>query len=335
MAGRVKTTLAITGCGVAVGLAAVVVGIVNSSCEKTAEAQGESIEQRRAKLVAEARAERERFRTQQQQWDRRFDAATVERTRFVPPVLVERPRKQTRNVRRWTWESPSETRARIWNIPSTDDAASTATGLLRICMSEADGSEADCIGIWQVLNNIRSSGCDRQRIRRITECDENGETLLSVMRRAQKYALGVMPARSRRTQWISELELGCEQPGSFPGSERDWRHQYGRSCPSTAALAKSLVAGEEFEPVFRGAQPITWGGRCETRTGACDDPLACQRGLARIQNEATHNAFWCRPGSRGCSSTIDPICLGLGHGRQSTEDETLDGVLEMIEVGAT
>jgi hypothetical protein len=215
-----------------------------------------------------------------------------------------------RRVRQWVWESPAETRARVWNVPEEESAEAAATGLLRICLSEADGSRDDCVAIWQVLRNIRSRSCDRRRVRRITECDDDGETMLSVMRRAQRFAMGVSAARSVRTRWVSEVTLSCTQPASWPHSEHMWQRQYGRSCQDTAELARQLISGENVEYVIRGATPITWGGRCESGRGACDDPIACSRGLARIPGLSTHNAFWCRPGSAGCSPTIDPICTG-------------------------
>jgi hypothetical protein len=238
-----------------------------------------------------------------------------------------RQRHEVRQVRRWVWESPAETRSKLWNVPETEDTLTVATGLLRICMTEADGHENDCIAIWQVLNNIRSSKCDRDRIRRITECDEDGETLLSVMRRAQKFALGVVPPRSQRTRWIAELELTCEQPESYPGSNSQWASQYVRRCGETSDLVQRLVAGQHVDPVIRGARAIAWGGRCESGTGACDDPLACARGLARIPNTNTANAFWCRPGSSGCASVIDPICHELGfRNRQQVSTSDTDVV---------
>jgi hypothetical protein len=228
------------------------------------------------------------------------------------PVGDAEQRRPVQKVRRWVWESPAETRAAIWNIPEADSETGAVTGLLRICISEADGHERDCIAIWQVLNNIRSSKCDRGRIRRITECDSDGETLISVMRRAQRVAMGVIPAPSRRSQWISELTTSCDRPETYGYDERHWEQQYRRTCEDTVALARRLVSGEYVAPVIRGVRPITWGGRCEDAGGACDDPLACARGLARIPNTDTANAFWCRPGSRGCSAGIDPVCRQLG-----------------------
>jgi hypothetical protein len=232
--------------------------------------------------------------------------------------------QKRRKVRRWVWESPADTRARVWNLPEEESDEAAATGLLRICLSEADGSYNDCVAIWQVLRNIRSRSCDRRRVRRITECDDDGETMLSVMRRAQRHAMGVSKARSSRTRWIREVTLGCEQPPSWPHSARMWQRQYGRSCSETAALARRLISGDNVAYVIRGVRPITWGGRCESGRGACDDPLACARGLIRIQGVDTLNAFWRRPRTPG---EVDPICAGLGYG--STQD--VDGVAQREE----
>lgn len=223
-----------------------------------------------------------------------------------------------RRVRQWVWESPSDTRARIWNLPEQDSAEADATGLLRICLSEADGSYNDCVAIWQVLRNIRSRSCDRRQVRRITECDEDGETLLSVMRRAQKSVMGMSKARSVRTRWIREVTLACSQPASWPHSEQMWQRQYGRSCSETATLAQRLIAGDNVEYVIRDARPITWGGRCESGRGACDDPLACARGLIRIQGVDTLNAFWRRPATPG---EVDPVCVELGYGNPQDDEE--------------
>lgn len=222
-------------------------------------------------------------------------------------AIPARERRERQEVRRWSWGSSVETTPRHWSLPDGHGARATATGLLRICISEADGSESDCIGIWQVLRNIRMASCNRRMYRRITECDEGGETLLSAMRRAQRYALGVVPARSRRQRWVSELELSCEEPASWPRSHEEWRHQYGRSCRETAELAIALVEGRDTRRLSR-ARIIAWGGRCEDERGACDDPIACSRGLARVPTDSL-NAFWCRPGSGApCPSHVDPIC---------------------------
>lgn len=251
-------------------------------------------------LIEKARAEEASFRQEVVASD-------------LPPVLTEAapPRKQ---VKRWAWEAPEETRAKLWNVPEVEDAEALATAFLRVCISEADGHEADCLGIWQVIRNIRSRSCDRARVRKITECDDNGETMLSVMRRASKSVLGVVPPRSRRQSWISQVELECTEPPSWPGTAEDWQRQYGGvRCPRVAKLARQLAAGETegLEWPIKGVAAVTWGGRCESGSGACDDDIACARGLARIWLD-THNAFWCLPGTRGCSTDIEPLCLERG-----------------------
>jgi len=279
--------------------------------------------------AAEVHAQRASIQSELDQRDRQFDERLArmdeeaqERLQAAEPELLRAEqeaaaRQKMRRVKRWIWGSPVESRSKLWNVPHTEDTAATATGLLRICMTEADGAERDCIAIWQVLRNIRSTKCSRQRIRRITECDDNGETMLSAMRRAQKFALGVAPPRSRRTRWITELELSCEQPPSYPGTEREWARQYSRACAPTAKLVQQLVSGQSDRRVIKGVSPIAWGGRCEDDGGACDDPIACRRGLGRIPGTDTANAFWCRTGSPGCRTTIEPICLELGFAKRS------------------
>jgi hypothetical protein len=326
VAKKVKTTLAITGGSIA---SAVVVAllVVSGTCEETAEA-GESTEERRERRRAEARAEREQFQREMEERSKRLDdvLSSMPAIQHVEPA----PPPRVRKVRRWVWESPAETRSKLWNVPETEDTVATATGLFRICMTEADGSENDCRGIWQVLNNIRSSKCERGRIRRITECDESGETLLSVMRRAQKFALGVVPPRSRRTRWITDLGLPCAQPASYPGSERQWASQYSRPCSEAVTLVNGLVSGEDTKRSVPG-RPIAWGGRCESRGGACDDPLACARGLIRIKGTDTLNAFWRRPRT---PDEIEPICKELGFGRETTGDEVVQAPVKAPETGA-
>lgn len=211
-----------------------------------------------------------------------------------------------RRVRRWRWGSPSEAREALWNIPEDASVEAVVNGLLRICVSEAgfEGAE-DCIGIWQVVGNVRSRTCDRQRIRRITECDGNGETVLSAMRRLSKTTMGVVAPRTRRQRWIAGITPECEKPNGFP-SDVDWENYRGK-CEDLVALVRDLVTGTEQRRLTR-APIIAWGGRCEVEGGACDDAIACSRGLARVPDTDTANAFWCRPGSKGCSSSIDPMC---------------------------
>lgn len=233
-----------------------------------------------------------------------LDELALERT-------SSRPRH--RRVRRWVWESPSETRARLWGLPVEESTTATATGLLRVCTAEADfDGLADCVAIWEVVGNVRSRRCARDVLPRITECDDEGETELSALRRLQRVALGVVPPRSRRSRWISELSLDCERPRSF-GDRRQWETRERPRCERLAELVLELVEDRSSRrPPTRPARAIAWGGRCEDEGGACDDPLACARGLARIPETGTRNAFWCRPGSSGCSPSIDPICHDIG-----------------------
>ena len=298
---------------VAVLIAAAVVASIAPFvvCEETAEA-GEA-EQARQRRREEARAMSEKIRQEMEEWNREFDAKmerfareSVERRAELDAAHEARRNDQPppRKVRRWTWEAPAETRARTWNIPASETEDAVVTGLLRICTSEQEGSEDDCLGIWQVLQNIRARSCDRRQYRRITECDEHGETMLSVMRRAQRFALGVAPPRSRRSMWISEMEQSCEMPPSYPDGETIWSRRHRTHCERTVTLARRLVGGETRGRITE-ARIIAWGGRCEDPQGACDDPLACSRGLVRVRGLETANAFWRRATS---PDEIDPIC---------------------------
>ena len=223
-----------------------------------------------------------------------------------------RPPKPVRRIRRYAWESPAETRARLWNVPVEETEHAVITALVRMCTSEQAGSEPDCIGIWQVLRNVRNRSCDRERIPRITECDDRGETMLSVMRRINRYALGLVPAKTARQRWISELEVDCEMPPSFPRGRQTWERFHVKACQDTVRLASQLVQGKRRQ-WLTPAHIIAWGGRCEDAGGACDDPIACARGLARVPGLGTANGFWCRPNSPGCADDIDPVCIEMGY----------------------
>lgn len=275
------------------------------------------------------------------EWEARNEwISTEERAKLVAKHKVRtagqenenkaQPESRIRKVRRYVWESPAETRGKLWNIPEGEGDEQTLTAFLRVCISEADGYYHDCIGIWQVIKNIRRSKCERGHVRRITECEEytkrDGtqglrETYLSVMKRASKSVLGVVPPRSARSRWVSELELDCKQPPSWPANENQWDSQYGsKRCPRVVELGRYLIKNE-LPPRRPGVsfqwlpgRPITWGGRCENKRGACDDRIACSRGLARVEQDLTHNAFWCRPGTPGCRRDADPICQQLGYG---------------------
>lgn len=286
----------------------VVMSIVTFFGEETAEA-GEVEQTREGAQVTSEKILRE-----MEEWDRQFDARmediereATERRAALDSALEVRRNDQPplRKVKQWTWEAPAETRARIWNIPDSEMEDAVVTGLLRICTSEQEGSEEDCLGIWQVLNNIRMRRCDRQRYRRITECEEDGgETMLSAMRRAQRFALGVAPPRSRRSMWISEMEQSCEMPPSYSEGETIWSRRHRTNCERTVMLARGLVGGETRGRLTE-ERIIAWGGRCEDPGGACDDPLACARGLVRVKGLSTANAFWRRARS---PDEVEPVC---------------------------
>ena len=284
-----------------------VAALIPFLCQEEAQASTPAVGMiRRPDPILDIRAEMEAF-------DRRMDAA-MEESRRRSEALAEELAKQPpqpqrrRKLFRWAWESPAETRASLWHVSEGETEDAVVTGLLRICTTEAEGLGDDCIGIWQVLQHIRIRSCNRGMYHRITECDEEtGETMLSVMRRAQRFALGVVPARSLRSRWISEMEVTCNPPESFPGRMEEWDRNHRRYCERTVELARRLVGGANES--ITTASVIAWGGRCENEEGACDDRMACSRGLARVPGLTTANAFWCRPGSgSGCPETVDPIC---------------------------
>jgi hypothetical protein len=232
--------------------------------------------------------------------------------KFIPALTpYPFPLKNTSGhptTRRWKLGTPPASKAEIWNIPEEETLQTQATALLRMCISEADGNRADCIGIWQVVQNVRSRSCDRSLRARITECNDSGEeTILSAMKRLSGAVLGLIPTRSRRQRWISELELACSMPKSFPHGPDVWRRHYQSRCPRASKLARDLVSGALHKKITP-APIIAWGGRCEVSRGACDDRIACLRRLARVPGLHTKNAFWCRPGSPNCASDVDPLC---------------------------
>lgn len=309
--------------------------------------------------VADARAlraqERAAFEANWDEMERRQEArieqARVEserRRQEAEAMAAEQPKveqRRIRRVRRWAWLSPAEKRAKIWSVPKRETDDAVVTGLLRICTSEQQGSVPDCVGIWQVLNNIRSRSCNRSYTQLITECDENGETLLSAMGRASRYVVGVVEPTHRRQRWIARLKTDCEMPRYFEADVRRyclgrelgecaqqiWETQHRRDCESTVELARGLVSGEHPRRITQ-ATVIAWGGRCEDPGGACDDRLACGRGLARVPHleegpSKTANGFWCRPGTgRGCPEDIDPVCIQMGYQSLRQQVAVTEGV---------
>jgi len=262
----------------------------------------------------------ERDRARAERWER-LEAEAEARVQTMEEEAAKAPPPKRRRVRRFQWESPADARGRIWNVPDEESDEALLTALLRVCIAEADGRPQDCVGIWQTVSNIRRRTCDRDtpHLQRITECDEDGETMLSALRRSQRHALGMIKAHNRRAAWVRNLTTDCTRPEGYPHSEDRWNSHYGtKVCPQTVADARRLIAGElpESRPGARvrwlPGRPITWGGRCESGKASCDDRIACARGLARIQNAGTLNAFWCRPGRRGCPDDIDPVCIEMG-----------------------
>lgn len=247
-----------------------------------------------------------------------------EATEETLPASISVADIMERTRRRWSGEVQIS-RDEIWNVPDEGGPEATATGLHRICASEVEFANLDdCIGIWQVIGNVRARHCDRERSRMITECLDGEETMLSAMRRASRRAMGMVPPLSRRGHWIQNLELSCEEPEDWP-ERRTWEGRMRERCEDSARLARALVNGERSDRLTR-AVPIAWGGRCERhcddptdlstcrQTGACDDRIACRRGLVRVPDTRTRNAFWCRPGTTRCPDEIDPVCVRLGFG---------------------
>jgi hypothetical protein len=281
------------------------------------------VERVRASGSQTGREIRERMDKRREEMDREFDRLRAESEArakaHAEATKNERPKR--RKVRRFRWGAPPDSRGISWNIPDNESDQATLTAFLRICIAEADGAPQDCVGIWQVLRNIRRRSCSRDSVRRITECDENGETMLSVMRRAQPHILAVKgyALRNQRALWIRNLETDCEIPEGWRHGENRWDSQYGaKRCPHTVQLGRVLIDGEDLSKASRPGhrlswlkgRPITWGGRCESGKAACDDRIACSRGLARLHTD-TLNAFWRRPRS---AEEVDPICKALGYG---------------------
>lgn len=308
------------------------------SCESTVEAGSPSLadqqEQRRLKRQRASEEFRQRWeereRESEERW-KRMDEESQARAKALEAVLAKAPppKRRVRRVRRFTWESPAETRGRIWNVPVEETMEALETALLRVCIAEADGRPEDCAGIWQVVKGNRRRSCDRGMIRRITECvDGEGETYLSALRRHQRHVLGYIKARNKRAVWISKLTPDCEMPEGYPESEQHWDSHYGsKVCPQTVADVRRLLAGKlpESRPGHRvgwlPGRPVTWGGRCESGKAACDDRMACERVLARIPETDTLNAFWCRIGAAHCRPDPEPICLALGYQYERVERE--------------
>jgi hypothetical protein len=268
----------------------------------------------------------------------RDQAATERRERLVRESEERLAKTPHRRVRRFSWMSPTATMGQRLALPLKESNATVLEAFVRICVAEADGHLQDCVGVWQVMKNIRRTRCTRGEVRRITECEElegqDGvtrlrETMISVMRRAQPHIMAMgqfkTNVRNSRAAWIRNLTTDCENPpANYPGKTKqqrldDWDFRYRKRCGYVVQLGEYLLKGK-LPPDRPGVnlewlpgRPITWGGDCSSGKASCDDPIACSRGLARVKGgPKTHNAFWCRPG-RGCSDTIDPMCAELGY----------------------
>ena len=195
----------------------------------------------------------------------------------------------------------------VWEVPDYGKSDDVALNLHKMWAHEVEWDpklDDDMIGIWQVVRNIRARHCNRDKAPRITECRNGQETRLSAMRRLSKRVTGMMPPLSPRTVWVRNLKGDCSEPEGWPQT-RSWQNMV-RWCRRSIKRARQVVSGRVRANAVPGV-PIAWGGRCESKVGACDDWMACRRRLARIPTR-TSNAFWCRPGTRGCSDKIDPIC---------------------------
>lgn len=266
--------------------------------------------------------------------------ASIEAPSEIETISVAAMRRRLRSQL-----SPEEQREALWDLAHLPQEEAEATALMRVWGSEVEWTnERDMIGIWQVVQNVRARHCDVNQNaharRRITQCrtatgevvsveegdDIEGaeETVLSALRRLSERALGIVDARTRRGAWISSMTLDCSEPEGWPRTRGPWDRSTTRAnCEQYAPLARELVSGETRRQITQ-ARVIAWGGRCERhcddpadpstcrQTGACDDSMACRRGLTRIHDTTTSNAFWCRPGTPHCPDSIDPICEHFG-----------------------
>jgi len=305
-------------------LLAILIVVPFPTCEEEAQASIEDLFAQRSLARAELREKRQKEReVLLAKADRERDEREKQwkKQRQLMGELTKPPPPKKRRIRRFQWESPAATRGRLWNIPEEESEEATLTAFLRVCMAESGGHTQDCVGIWQVVKNNRSRSCDRKRVSRITECIEGeGETYLSALRRHQRHALGFIKARNKRAIWIRNLTIDCEDPPEgFHGTLDQWDAMYQQRCSQIVSDGRYLIKGE-LPPARPGHRakwlkgyPLTWGGRCESKSASCDDRIACERGLARIPETETLNAFWCRPGARGCRVDPEPICLSLGY----------------------
>lgn len=160
---------------------------------------------------------------------------------------------------------------------------------------EQNHAEIDAPAIYQVLRHTR----------------RRGETLLGAMRRHSPHVSEAVALEGRhlerRMAWITQLQLSCDRPSRFPATDRQgnaisWDDDgYRERCENLFVLAQRLIDGDaDALGPWTHAPLVTWGGRCETEEGACDDSLGYARGLVPFETGDTANRFWCRPGAVGC-----------------------------------
>lgn len=193
---------------------------------------------------------------------------------------------------------------------------------------EQNHAERDAPAIYQVFRHTRRTG----------------ETLLGAMRR---HAPHVSEAREitgrladRRMAWIARLQLDCDRPHGFPETDRagnpiDWDDDgYRERCETLFAYAQRLLDGDaDVVGSYATAPLVTWGGRCETPEGACDDDNGWARGLVPYETGNTANRFWCRPGVEGCPVTARPT-EEPATAEMEREEESVGPVASEVELVA-
>lgn len=184
-------------------------------------------------------------------------------------------------------------------------------------------AEVDAPLIYQVLRHTR----------------RRGETLLGAMRRHSPHVSEVraIPSGHPRMVWVTELQLSCDRPAHFERTDRaghplNWDRDYRPRCEALFALAQRLLEGDgDVVGSWTNAPLVTWGGRCETPEGACDDHLASHRGLVPFETGDTANRFWCRPGVEGCpvpavepAAEEEPVAVEEGVGPDPVASEEVE-----------
>lgn len=189
-------------------------------------------------------------------------------------------------------------------------------------------AEVDAPLIYQVLRHTR----------------RRGETLLGAMRRHAPHVSEARPIptpeRHRRMIWVTELQLDCDRPAHFErtdaaGNPLNWERDYRPRCEALFALAQRLLDGDaEVVGPWTNAPLVTWGGRCETEEGACDDENGWARGLVPFDTGDTANRFWCRPGVDGCPVPPEVVEEPATAEVETTEVEAVGPVASEVELVA-